>query len=463
MPAVVVRARSLLRLDPLGGGGNRFLSGSFAPLRTEHEALGPFEVDGALPPALDGVLVRNGPNPATVSDPAAHAWCTGDGMVHAIELSGGRAVAHRNRWVRTRTLAEQVGTRAPEGPVEPVDGPANANVVLHAGRLLALSDGGLPHRLDRRLRTRGLEDFDAMITSPLSPLPKVDPVSGGMAMIGYDCFGPPFLRYHELDASGSVIHSTAVDVARPSLQHDFAMTATRVVFLDLPVRYDVELARRGSPLPYRWDPDTGARLGVLDRGAPGTDTAWFPLEPRFAFHVMNAHDAGAKVVVDVCRHEEAFGPRGHLGAVLERWEIDPGAGRVTLTQLDNLAVEWPRVDDRVVGRPYRFGYCATPPVAPGVAPSLVRYDLAGGLRSVWSPGEGRRVSEPVFVPDPDGTAEDEGFVLTVVGDPDGEASRLVVLDASSFGAPPVASVQLPFRVPDGFHGTWLPREALVLL
>lgn len=458
---MVVHQRSQLRLDPLPDGDNRFLSGAYAPLRTEHEAVGPFEVDGALPLALDGMLVRNGPNPATLGDLAAHAWCTGDGMVHAIELGGGRALAHRNRWVRTRALAEQVGTRPPEGPIEPVDGPANANVIAHAGRLLALSESGLPHRLDRRLWTRGLEDFDAMIASPLSPLPKVDPATGGMAMIGYDCFGPPYLGYHELDASGSVVHTTAVELERPTLQHDFAMTATRVAFLDLPVVYDVELARKGSALPFRWDPDAGARVGVLRRGAPGTDTAWFPLDPRFAFHVMNAHDAGEGVVIDVCRHDEAFGKKGHRSAVLERWEIEPSTGRVTTTQLDNLEVEWPRVDDRVVGRPYRFGYCAAPPVA--ATAYLVRYDLERGMRAVWSPGEGQRVSEPVFVPDPKGRAEDEGFVLSIVSDRDGESSRLVVLDASAFGGRPVASVQLPFRVPEGFHGTWLPREALASL
>ncbi len=38
-----------------------------------------------------------------------------------------------------------------------------------------------------------------------------------------------------------------------------------------------------------------------------------------------------------------------------------------------------------------------------------------------------------------------------------EASTdLVILDASSFSGPPVATIHLPQRVPFGFHGNWIP-------
>ena len=66
------------------------------------------------------------------------------------------------------------------------------------------------------------------------------------------------------------------------------------------------------------------------------------------------------------------------------------------------------------------------------------------------PGEG------VFVPASASAAEDEGWVLTYVYDEAREASNLVVLDATGFDKPPVASVALPQRVPFGFHGSWIP-------
>jgi carotenoid cleavage dioxygenase len=62
----------------------------------------------------------------------------------------------------------------------------------------------------------------------------------------------------------------------------------------------------------------------------------------------------------------------------------------------------------------------------------------------------------VFVRAADGRGEDVGWVLTVVDDATTGRSDLVVLDATSFAGPPVATVHLPARVPQGFHGSWVP-------
>src|SRR5271154_1829328 len=132
---------------------NPYLVGNYRPVAVEMTVETPLRIDGALPPALEGLLVRNGPNPARVPDPARYHWFSGDGMVHAIELAGGRAVSYRNRFVRTRRLAKAIGTRPPAGPREAIDGPANTHVIWHAGRLLALVESGFPHRLTTDLET----------------------------------------------------------------------------------------------------------------------------------------------------------------------------------------------------------------------------------------------------------------------------------------------------------------------
>ena len=116
----------------------------------------PLPTEGAVPPALEGLLVRNGPtgylDDATGLD--------SDGMVHAVELRGGLAAGYRNRWVRTRKLAAVAGTPPPRGPAQPFDGSANISVVWHAGALLALDGVGLPHRLTAQLDTVGIEAPD---------------------------------------------------------------------------------------------------------------------------------------------------------------------------------------------------------------------------------------------------------------------------------------------------------------
>ncbi len=65
----------------------------------------------------------------------------------------------------------------------------------------------------------------------------------------------------------------------------------------------------------------------------------------------------------------------------------------------------------------------------------------------------------MFVRAGDGRAEDEGWVLSVVYDAERDASDLVILDATSFAGPPVATVHLPARVPFGFHGSWVPTNS----
>ncbi len=442
---------------------NPYLVGNFAPVTDELTGAGPLPVDGAIPPALEGLLVRNGPNPALVPDPGDYHWFSGDGMVHAIELRDGQAVSYTNRWVRTRKLAAEFGTRPPRGPDEAIDGPANTHVLWHAGRLLALCETGLPHTLTVDLETVRVEDFDGMLTSPMTAHPHADPETGALACFGYDVFGPPFLRYFELDAAGVVVHSTEIDLPRATMQHDFGVTASKVAFLDLPVAFSLDLATQGASVPFAWDPEGTARVGVLERGAPGTAVRWVNIDPCYVFHVMNAFDDGSVVVLDVLRYDQMFdlGRGGLLGSALptlERWRVDPVAKIMTSTPLDDLTVEFPRIDDALAGRPYRYGYCTALRRVEGADTftGLVRYDLVRDEARHWDPGDAQAPSEPIFVRDPDGRADDEGWVLSVVYDPGRDASDVVVLDASSFGKDPEAVIHLPARVPFGFHGSWVP-------
>ena len=53
------------------------------------------------------------------------------------------------------------------------------------------------------------------------------------------------------------------------MMHDFALTTGHVIFLDLPILFDLTRQRGGAPgMPYSWTPDYGARLGVLRRDDP---------------------------------------------------------------------------------------------------------------------------------------------------------------------------------------------------
>jgi carotenoid cleavage dioxygenase-like enzyme len=446
---------------------NPYLRGNYAPVLEERSDDVDLPVTGVIPPDLDGRLLRNGPNPAAIpADEADYHWFSGDGMIHAISLAGSKATGYRNRWVRTRALAAKLETTPPNGPGEPVDGAANTHVIRHAGTTLALAESGFPHALSPDLNRARVHDFDGGLASPMTAHPKVDPITGELAFFGSDVFGPPFLRYHVADATGALVHTDEIDLPRATMMHDFGVTATRVVFLDLPVAFDLELATGGRSIPYRWMPDAGARVGVMPRRGGNTEIRWIGIDPVYVFHVLNCYDDGDTVVIDVIRYDSAFDtePGGSIASnvpVLARWTIDLASHRVSERRLDDTPVEFPRIDDQVAGHSHRYGYCtrlgdrADHPTQLG----LVKYDLVRDESTRFEPGEHRSPGEPVFVRAADGRGEDEGWVLTVVYDVTRDASDLVILDATSFAGPPVATVHLPARVPFGLHGSWVPTDS----
>lgn len=445
---------------------NRYLVGNFAPVKDELTATD-LPVEGALPTELRGRLLRIGPNPIA-PDPAAYHWFTGDGMIHAIELRDGQAASYRNRWVRTDQAASLLGEDTIPGQPDDVfpvgSSVANTHVVAHAGKIFALVEVCLPTQVRADLSTVGRYDFDGKLRSSMTAHPKMDPVTGEMLFFGYDPFGPPWLRYHVADAAGELVRSEDIDIQGPSMVHDFAITERHVVFLDLPVVFDFDLVGK-RPFPAAWNPDYGARVGVMPRDGGNADVRWFDVELCYVFHPLNAFDDNGRVVVDVARHPKMFdrdiyGP-AEEPPTLDRWTIDLDGGKVVEERIDDRPQEFPRVDDRVVGRPHRFGYATYFGLDDrGIQfGGLLRHDLRAGAVEEKTFGPGTHAGEGVFVAASPTAAEDEGWVLSVVYDEGRDASDLVVLDATAFSGPPVATVHLPQRVPFGFHGSWVPEGA----
>jgi len=454
---------------------NPYLQGNFAPWLGEGRS-DDLEVVGTIPPELNGTFYRNGPN-SEFEPIGRYHWFDGDGMIHAVRLAAGRA-SYQNRWVESTGLLEEraqgralfpgiFGMSADEMPT--FKNTANTNIVSHAGRLLALMEGALPTRLDpATLATLGEYDFDGRLVPPMTAHPKMDPETGEMLFFGYSPF-PPYLRYHVVDRAGTLLRSEEIDLAWPSMIHDFAITREHVVFVLCPLVFSLEeIARRGSP--FFWDEDRPTRLGVMPRAGGNADVRWFDAEPSYVFHPMNAYAESGRIEIDAPlfrrldfmdnpdRQRSGSGERE--GARLSRWTIDLAAGTVRTEQRDDGATEFPRIDERRLGRRHRFGYAAagrrdddttTAPLFSGIR----RYDLeSGAIETRWH-GMGNGVGEPVFVPRSATAAEDDGFLLYFAYDRERDASDFLILDARNITREPVATVRLPHRVPYGFHGNWV--------
>ena len=231
---------------------------------------------------------------------------------------------------------------------------------------------------------------------------------------------------------------------------------------DFVLRAAMRGSERGGPpqagMLDRWAPERQARVGVMPREGTAADIRWFEVQPCYVFHPLNAYDDGDRVVLDVVRHPSVFTTGPSLvpsNRSLDRWTVDLAAGKVIEERLDDTSQEYPRVDERLVGRQHRYGY------AVGTLPERrdfrarrdLRDDLpAGGpVRRVRAWSRNRRVRLRTVHPD---AAEDDGVAMGFVYNRATDRSDLVLLDGQTLET--VATVHLPARVPHGFHGNWVP-------
>jgi carotenoid cleavage dioxygenase len=308
----------------------------------------------------------------------------------------------------------------------------------------------LPYEITDELETVGAYDFGGKLVDSMTAHPKICPTTGELHFFGYGSLFEPYVTYHRADANGELTINRPVDVKAHTMMHDFAMTSGHVIFMDLPVVFDLDIALRGEgDMPYRWSESYGARFGLLRRDDPFGEIRWFDIDPCYIFHVVNAFEQGNTVVLQAVRYPELWRDNGSFDtqAVLWSWTLDLQTGTVTERQLDDLGVEFPRIDDRLAGLNARYS------VAVGDN-SWVRYDLTTGAAQRHELGSGGP-GEAVFVPGTGPADESNGWYLGYVYDPERNGSDLVILDAADFSGEPVARIVLPQRVPYGFHGNWI--------
>jgi carotenoid cleavage dioxygenase len=431
------------------------------------------QVVGELPAGLHGMFVRNGPNPQFAPKGAYHPF-DGDGMVHAIYFEDG-AARYRNRWVESAgLLAERKRGRACFGSVSDFSPPpedvmeeagilknnANTHFVHHAGHYLALMEAAGPTELSRELETIGAYDFSGKLQGPMTAHPKIDSATGEMVFFGYSPY-PPFLRYHVADASGALVHSIEIDIPAPIMMHDFAITERHAIFLDSPAIFDVDAMMQGKP-GIRWEPERGTRLGVIPRRGTPDQIRWFDVDTCNVVHFFNAWDDGNRIELYGPAFDRMPGglqfdnPEQTEEPYPRHWSIDLEAGTVRVEQTDDRPGEFPRINDTRAARKHRYMYntLARDWEFGFNFNGVVKYDIERGTAEEFIHPDTAVVGEHIFAPDPEGNAEDDGWVLTMSTDRLTERSELVVLDARDVAAGPVARVRTPRRVPIGFHANW---------
>lgn len=475
-------------------------TGIFAPSGIEADVPRLDVVDGGVPQDLEGAFFRVAPDPQFPPLAEDDIWFNGDGMVSRFGFRDG-TVSLKQRWARTRKFeAERAAGKALFGAYRnpltddpsvagEVRSTANTNVIVHAGKLLALKEDSPPVWMDpETLATIDpVYTFGGRMTSQtFTAHPKIDARTGEMLAFGYAARGlcTPDMAYYVIDANGEIVHEAWFELPYYCMMHDFAFTQEYVVFHVVPIVGSWDRLRLNLP-HFGFDRGLEVYLGVMPRRGQAADLRWFRAPTCFASHVMNAHNVGSVIHFDVPTAagnmfpffpDTAGAPFDPAAAAarMTRWTVDMAANsdEIRMAPLADLVGEFPRIDDRFAGLANRHGWQlvqdATRPVdLPGMRSAtgmmmntLARIDCITGETDTYWIGPTSSLQEPAFIPRPGSAAEGDGYLVVIENRLAENASRLLLFDALDLAAGPVATLAIPFRIRPGLHGNWAPATAM---
>ena len=444
-------------------------------------------VEGTVPPWLSGTLIRNGPGKFEGDGKRVRHWFDGLAMLRKYEFSDG-TVRYSNRFLRTEAYEDALAGK-PTGqfatderglgkllkwarrlaPPEPTDN-ANVHVARIDGEFVAQTE--VPRWISfdsETLDTRGEFGFDDLLDPDMITAHLVwDPHR--REHVGHAL---SFGRTHEYQLfripSGTCRREliTSIPTDSPAYIHSIGVSTDHLVLVETPLRINV--LRALSPFTegffdlLDWKEGIETRLSVIDRDT-GRVVTRPTVDPFFTFHTINAFDEGGDIVLDLVAFEddtivrslsldrlETDGFAGAPSGRFQRLRITP-EGDVTARRLYDGGIELPTVRSERLTRPYRYAYGqATDREG---ANGLVKVDTERETATEFWQRE-LYIEEPIMVPHPDATAEDDGVVLAPALDVAEESSVLLLFDATTLDEQ--ARVPIPHHNPFGFHGRFFER------
>ncbi len=457
------------------------------------------DVEGEIPTELEGTLFRNGPGLLDINGTAIHHPFDGDGMVCAVSFKEGRA-HFRNRFVRTQAFVEEqqagkilyrgvFGTQKPGGWWHNafdfrLKNIANTNVIYWGGKLLALWEAAQPYRLEpSNLETLGLDDLDGILQpgDAFAAHPWIDPsckFNGGEPCLVNFSIKPGLsttITVYELDAGGKLLRRHDHSVPGFAFIHDFAITPNYCLFFQNPVTFNplpFLLGFKGAGECVNFQAKSPTRIIVIPRNTKADEKVKIlETQAGFVFHHANAFEENGKIYLDSICYDSI--PQVQKDAdyrdvdfatlapgQLWRFTLDLEQRTTDSQLLLSRCCEFPEVHPDYVGRSYHYLFMGVAEEKEGNAPlqGILKLDLTTGTQKSWSAAPNGFVSEPVFVPHPQSSQEDEGWLLTLVYNGDRHRSELVILDPSNLNL--LAKLNLKHHIPYGLHGNWASQYFL---
>ncbi len=461
----------------------------------EHQNV-PLEIiEGTLPPELHGTFLRNGNGRLEHQGVLYKHLFDGDGMISAFAFEDG-GIRYSNRYVRTREFVEEeeagrmlyrsFGTNIPGGFWKNFmkmnfKNAANTNVIYHGGKLLALWEGGWPHEIDPvTLETIQRYDYEGVLRNegaigrliqpelPFAAHPRLHPDTGVLHNFGTAPGAQQELLLYQVSPDGQARISRRIPMDKLYFTHDYVLTAEgQHIFFLIPIAFKLWKALLGLQPPVetlQQQPDQPIRILVIDK----EEITEYETDYCFIFHFANGYRRkDGTFLIDAFTMPDfplSFNLRkGLAGETVEgaageltRFYLEPGKKQARRESLSPYPSEFPAYNPRLTGKPYRYawGIGDHPDKDRALIHGIVKFDLEQ-RQTQWRDYYPGLTGEPVFVPQPGAEAEDEGWLLFLSYDPEGNSTSLNILEATNLE--PVARARLPHNIPLVFHGTWAPK------
>jgi carotenoid cleavage dioxygenase-like enzyme len=474
-------------------------TGFNTPSRIEAD-IADLDVEGQIPAALNGAFFRVQPDPQFPPLLGDDIPFNGDGMITRFHFHDGQC-DFRQRWAGTDKLKLEKQAGRPlfgayRNPLtDDVDvkgairGTANTNAFVYGGKLYALKEDSPALAMDAAtMETDGYTWFANTGTGKkitgqtFTAHPKIDPATGNMIAFGYAAKGicTRDMTYYEISSDGSLLRELWFEVPYYCMMHDFAITPDYALFHVVPSVGSWERLEKNMP-HFGFDTTLPVYFGVLPRrdGASAADIRWFKRDNCFASHVMNAFQEGTKIHFDTPEAKNnmfPFFPDVHGApfngmeamSILTRWTVDMASNADqfdSITPLTQTAAEFPRIDDRYAGLPYRYGWMLEMDMR---RPVDLKGGSAGGLlmnclflkdhqtgnEQHWWCGPVSSLQEPCFIPRSKTAPEGDGWIVQVCNRLEEHRSDLLLFDALNIEKGPIATIKIPIRLRFGLHGNW---------
>lgn len=482
---------------------NRFLRNNFAPVDKENINVPMNIISGKIPSELSGLYMHVGPNqiPRHIGSKRYHLF-DGHGMIHSVRIASTSA-HYSNQWVPTPRYSFEQKKDIPyftlfgeligivgilkaifimpmkitlAGLTKITAGPANTALLYHNKKIYALHEGSLPFAIewvgDGSIRGAGFETFNSSFSCEFTAHPKVDPIDNKVYFNGYDMSGSRNKTYYthgSLAGPTLVKHFDIKSFSVPAISHDMAITQNYVIFLENSLQLTPEGLVKGKI--FQMNESHHLRLGILPKNAEYDETIWFTTDkPYVIFHTMNAWEeinkiSGEKEVILWACVSEVWEDslEAPLPFHLAEFRVELNTGKVTTTFIPDLIGDFPRIHPNFVGQPSQIGFSGyyhkdNIGHPGGFFYGFTKIDLfSKKVLSKISHGDGRYSSECVLIPKStsrNGSKTDDVYIATFVYDSHTKTSEWVVYDGTTMSSEPVLRLEVPARVPFGFHGEW---------